>query len=284
MPREPKYALNFPLQMGLIAPDGKAVKLELAEECSGSDLARGVLNITKNEQTFVFKNVPKGSVPSLFREFSAPMKYTYDYSIADLMHLMQHDDEGFNRFEAGQRIINFELDKLVAAAKKGEKLVVDEETLKSFDAVAFELMDVNPALAREMLILPGEKEMVQKMEVYDFQAAKAARDAFRLAIATRFKNRFAELYKKYQIIAAEHEAKKDAPVIDKEAMLARRVKNTCLVYLDSQGAEFIAMAEAQFKSAKNMTDESAALKILSDNKEKSDEYMKAFYEKWEHEN
>lgn len=282
-PREPKYALNFPLQMGLIGPDGKAVKLELAEECAGSDLDRGVLNITKNAQTFVFKNVPKGSVPSLFREFSAPMKYTYDYSIANLMHLMKYDDEGFNRFEAGQRIINFELDKLVMAAKKGEKLTVDEETLKSFDAVAFELMDVNPALAREMLILPGEKEMVQKMEVYDFQAAKAARDAFRLAIAARFKNRFAELYKKYQVMAAEHEAKKDAPVIDKEAMLARRVKNTCLMYLDSQGAEYIEMAEAQFKSAKNMTDESAALKILSDNKEKSDEYMKAFYDKWEHE-
>jgi aminopeptidase N len=171
----------------------------------------------------------------------------------------------------------------VAAHKSGQKLVVDEETLQSFDAIAFELMDANPSLAREMLILPGEKAMVQKMEVYDFQAAKAARDALRLAIATRFKNRFAELYKKYSGIAAEHEAKKDAPVINKEAMVARRIKNACLSYLDSQGEEFIMMAETQFKTAKNMTDEAAALKILSDNKEKSDEYMAAFYEKWKHE-
>ena len=281
-PREPKYALNFPLEMGLIAPDGRAVKLELSEAGHGHDLARGVLNVTKNEQSFVFKNVPKGSIPSLFREFSAPMKYTYNYSNADLRHLMKHDEEGFNRFEAGQRIINIELDKLVLATKKSEKLMIDEETLKSFDAVAFELMDTNPSLAREMLILPGEKEMVQKMEVYDFQAAKAAREALRLAIAARFKNRFAELYKKYQGITAEIEAKK-GPVIDKEAMLARRVKNTCLAYLAEQGDEFIAMAEAQFKSAKNMTDESATLKILSDNKAKSDEYMAAFYKKWEHE-
>jgi aminopeptidase N len=283
-PREPKYALNFPLQMGLIGPDGKAINLELLEgESAENDLSRGVLNITKNEQTFVFKNVPKGSVPSLFREFSAPMKYNYNYTNAELRHLMKYDDEGFNRYEAGQIIVNMELDKLVAAHKSGQKLVVDEETLQSFDAIAFELMDANPSLAREMLILPGEKAMVQKMEVYDFQAAKAARDALRLAIATRFKNRFAELYKKYSGIAAEHEAKKDAPVINKEAMVARRIKNACLSYLDSQGDEFIMMAETQFKTAKNMTDEAAALKILSDNKEKSDEYMAAFYEKWKEE-
>lgn len=282
-PREPKYALNFPLQMGLIGPDGKAVNLELTEDCAGSDLSRGVLNITKNEQTFVFKNVPKGSAPSLFREFSAPMKYNYNYTNAELRHLMKYDDEGFNRYEAGQIIVNMELDKLVIAHKSGQKLVVNDETLQSFDSIAFELMDANPSLAREMLILPGEKAMVQKMEVYDFQAAKAARDALRLAIATRFKNRFAELYKKYQTIAAELEAKKDAPVINKEAMVARRIKNACLSYLDSQGEEFIMMAETQFKTAKNMTDEAAALKILSDNKAKSDEYMAAFYEKWKHE-
>ncbi len=282
-PREPKYALNFPLQMGLIGPGGKAVALELAEDSGGHDLARGVLNITKNEQTFVFKNVPKGSVPSLFRGFSAPMKYKYDYTNAELRHLMEHDDEGFNRYEAGQRIVNMELDKLLASYKAGQKLVVNEDTLESFHAIVFELMDEDPSLAREMLILPGEKEMVQKMEVYDFLAAKAARDALRLAIAARFKNRFAELYKKYQGITAEHEANRQAPVIDKEAMLARRIKNMCLAYLDSQGAEYIAMAEAQFGSAKNMTDELAALKILSDNKVKSDAAMNAFYEKWKEE-
>ena len=285
-PREPKYALNFPLKMGLIGPDGKNLALELAEDSgdhAGHDLARGVLNITKNEQTFSFKNVPKGSVPSLFREFSAPMKYNYDYSNAELRHLMKYDDEGFNRYEAGQRIVNMELDRLMEDYKAGQKLVVKEETLQSFDAIANELMDTNPSLAREMLILPGEKEMVQKMEVYDFQAAKAARDAMRLALGARFKNRFAEIYKKYQGIAAEADAKKDAPVINKEAMLARRVKNACLSYLDSQGKEFVAMAETQFKTAKNMSDELVALRILSDNVEKREEAMNSFYEKWKHE-
>lgn len=283
-PREPKYALNFPLEMGLISPDGEAVELELLEDGSRDhDLARGVLNITKNDQTFVFKNVPKDSVPSLFREFSAPMKYNYNYSTANLRHLMQHDDEGFNRYEAGQRIINMEMDQLVEAYQNGKDLAVNEETLQSFDAIMYELMDENPALAREMIILPSEKEYVQKMDVYDFQAAKAAKNTLRLAIAARFKDRFEELYKKYQEITANIEAKKNAPVIDKEAMLARRIKNTCLAYLAEQGDEFVAMAEAQFKDAKNMTDESAALKILSDNREKSDATMDAFYKKWEHE-
>ena len=43
-------------------------------------------------------------VPSLLRGFSAPVILEYDYSDAALTHLLAHDSDAFNRWEAGQRL------------------------------------------------------------------------------------------------------------------------------------------------------------------------------------
>ena len=43
-------------------------------------------------------------MPSLLRGFSAPVILNYPYTEAELLHLMAHDDDAFNRWEAGQRL------------------------------------------------------------------------------------------------------------------------------------------------------------------------------------
>ena len=43
-------------------------------------------------------------LPSLLRGFSAPVKLSFPYSRDQLMFLMQHDSDGFNRWEAGQQL------------------------------------------------------------------------------------------------------------------------------------------------------------------------------------
>jgi hypothetical protein len=43
-------------------------------------------------------------VPSLLRGFSAPVVLDYDYSDTQLLHLLAHDSDPFNRWEAGQRL------------------------------------------------------------------------------------------------------------------------------------------------------------------------------------
>ena len=62
-----------------------------------------VLRVTEPEQTYTFVDVPEDVVPSLLREFSAPVKLTVPQRTdADLQFLMVHDTDEFCRWEAGQ--------------------------------------------------------------------------------------------------------------------------------------------------------------------------------------
>src|SRR4051812_4645404 len=63
-----------------------------------------VLSLKKMEERFEFKNLKEKPVPSLLRRFSAPVILNYPYTDAELLHLMAHDDDAFNRWEAGQRL------------------------------------------------------------------------------------------------------------------------------------------------------------------------------------
>src|SRR6185503_17750115 len=63
-----------------------------------------VLSLKQPEETFRFPNLKAKPVPSLLRGFSAPVILNYPYTEADLLHLMAHDDDAFNRWEAGQRL------------------------------------------------------------------------------------------------------------------------------------------------------------------------------------
>ena len=48
--------------------------------------------------------MPAPPVPSLGRNFSAPVIINYDYSDDALRHLLSFDSDPFNRWEAGQRL------------------------------------------------------------------------------------------------------------------------------------------------------------------------------------
>src|SRR3954470_2256192 len=103
-----------------------------------------VLSLRKPEETFTFK-VKEKPVPSLLRNFSAPVILNYPYTEQDLIHLMAHDDDAFNRWEAGQRL---------AASTILEAKGVPTP---AFVAAARELVrDRDSAFAAEALSLPAE--------------------------------------------------------------------------------------------------------------------------------
>ena len=63
-----------------------------------------VLHVTDVEQHFTFVNVPEEPVPTLLRDFSAPVKLHFDYSRDELMFIISHDSDGFVRWEAAQQL------------------------------------------------------------------------------------------------------------------------------------------------------------------------------------
>ena len=74
-----KAPFVIPVELGLLAQDGRALPLQLAgEDAPGTPTRTVVLAEPSLQLTFV--NVDSAPVPSLLRSFSAPVVLDYDYS------------------------------------------------------------------------------------------------------------------------------------------------------------------------------------------------------------
>src|SRR2546423_15543184 len=74
-----------------------------------------------------FENIAAKPVLSLLRNFSAPVIVTHDYTETELTHLMAHDSDAFNRWEAGQRLALGIVLRGIAAAQGGRALGMPRE-------------------------------------------------------------------------------------------------------------------------------------------------------------
>ncbi len=271
-----KDPFHIPVRIGLLDSKGNDMPLKL-EPSQAHLLTNGdILNLKENETTFVFKNIPEKPIPSLLRNWSAPVKLNYNYSRDDLMFLMAKDNDGFNRWEAGQQLGVDVLKELVAAHQKGQPKPVDPRLIEAFRGV---LQDKNldPALAARALALPSTSYL---SELYpdgqvDVDAVYAARKQAREAIGKalepllldRFNNSRSTENRPYQWNV------QDAG--------ERVIKNTALAYLiAADPGQYLPLATAQFDINHNMTDVRAALGHVVDHADAPTRQAKldAFYQ------
>ena len=141
-PGQPEKApLVIPVAYGLIGADG-------------ATLAEGVLELTEARQSFGW-DLPARPVPSLLRGFSAPVILERDAPPAERAFLLAHDDDPFNRWEAGTAQA---LDTLARLA--GESgAAVDADYLAALAAVADDA-DLDPAFKALALGLPSEEDVI----------------------------------------------------------------------------------------------------------------------------
>jgi aminopeptidase N len=213
-----------------------------------------VLELTKTRQTFTFNRVTSQPVPSLLRNFSAPVVMEYDYIDKELAHLMAHDSDAFNRWEAGQRLAMQRLLKLVEQVQHSETLTLDELFT---DALRTTLNDttLDPSFRELVLTLPSELMLAEQCKVVDPQAIHTARQFMRKTIAERLKADFIAVY------AANQTPGKYSP--DAKSAGKRGLKNLCLSYLLGwEDDSTLQLAHAQIDAADNMTDRLAALMCL----------------------
>ena len=84
------------------------------------------------EQTFTFKNIPSDSVPSFFREFSAPVKLYHDLTRDELAFLMANDSDEFNKWDAAQTLFFDEIKQFVQNLQTDTEPVVDPGLISAF--------------------------------------------------------------------------------------------------------------------------------------------------------
>ncbi|MDY7565863.1 aminopeptidase N [Pseudomonas sp. RTC3] len=254
--KQEKQPFVIPVALGLLDAQGGEIALRLSGEATASGTSR-VISVNEAEQTFTFVDIAEKPLPSLLRGFSAPVKLSFPYNRDQLMFLMQHDSDGFNRWEAGQQLSVQVLQELIGQHQKGEALVLDQRLVTALNSVLAD-DQLDQAMVAEMLSLPGEAYLTEISEVADVDAIHAAREFARKQLADSL---FEGLWQRYQ--ANRELSKKTAYVAEAEHFARRGLQNIALSYLMLSGKpQVLAACLEQFDTCDNMTERLTALAVL----------------------
>jgi len=261
-----KQALVIPLRLGLIGYDGAEFPLRLAGE-TGPATKERLLEITNEDQTFEFVDLPSRPIPSLFRGFSAPIRLHGTMGAAERLVLMAHDTDDFNRWEAAQSylcdLILGMLDGRTAASSDAGLLAALRHNLTTT------LLDF--AMKAQILSLPNYDYLADFVDNLDPLSLDKARQVVRSHLGKGLRDELLTAYRQ---------------LIDVDDAGARALKGRCLGFLmvDGQNDELRMLCNRQYRNATTMTDTVAALGLLVEaGGAQADDALADFYNRWQNE-
>jgi aminopeptidase N len=302
-----KLPFHIPVKVGLLDQQGKALAFtlhgqttqqELPEPASDQTLHEALLELTQASQTWVLHDVASSPVPSLLRDFSAPVIIDYTYKDQDLALLSAHDTNAFVRWEAGQELASRQILKMAQHWRQtGTTGAVDAIVLSAWTATLNDPA-LDSGFRARALSLPGEKTLTERMTPMDPLAVSVARRALRTALGAACRSTLQAVYEAQSTPGDYSPAPLPAG--------RRALKNLALSYLvagtklspvgtepstadanalgASDQSHTHVQAMQQFDQATNMTDRMAAFStiVYEAPPAKALEVVKRFYEAWQH--
>jgi aminopeptidase N len=246
----------IPLAIGLIGRDGRALPLRLEDEPADAHAAaERVLVLTEARSFYTFVDVDVEPVPSLRRGFSAPVILVDGMSDADLLVLLQHDTDPFNRWEAGQRLA---LGRLLAAARSATPLDLDAPFIDAMRTV-LRHPHLDAAFKDLMLTLPSEGYLAEQLTPFDPQRIHAAREGVLRQLAAALRADWEWAFEAHQVSGAYAP---DLLSAGKRALANRALAMLCLDAAATGDAVWPGRTYQRFKDATHMTDRLGALSAL----------------------
>jgi aminopeptidase N len=246
---------------------------------SGNVIAERLVIFVDKKAEVKFENIAEKPIISAFRKFSAPVILENGNSPKDSLVQIKHDTDLFNRWEAGQALARNLLTDLTRSIETG-KSVHDATTLKLYvDCLGETIADkgIENGFKAAALTPPSDSAILQAMngQPTDPLAIRHSIKMLRRAISERHEGALTNLYNE---LSAPTEFKPDA-----EGAGRRALRNTCLHLLAANaGLGSIRLAQRQFETATNMTEElSALLALVRIGGANADESLQLFFEKWE---
>ncbi len=262
-----KQALHIPFDIELYDSKGQIIPLTINGESVHS-----VLDIKQDKQTFVFENVAEQPVPSLLREFSAPVKLEYDYSDAELIFLMKHATNDFARWDASQMLLAKYIRQNVTNVQTGSEVQLSEDLIDAFRGV---LLDENlePAFIAQVFSLPSINEITGWYKQIDVDAVDTVLNSITVSLSTALEDELSATY---------HTLKQAEYTINHAAIGKRALRNQCLQFL-AHTDKGNTLVKAQYEAANNMTDTIAAMSAANSAQlECREELMADYSDKWKH--
>ncbi|MEX0279417.1 MAG: aminopeptidase N [Ruegeria sp.] len=247
----------IPVAVGLLGPNGDEVS------------ATKVLELTETQQSFQFSGLAAKPVPSVLRDFSAPVILEQDQSNAERAFLLAHDTDPFNRWQAGRSLAEDSLLKMIT-----QDAAPDSEYLDGLLAVLRDA-DLDPAYRALMLGLPTQSELASTLHEQgatpDPMAIWTAVETLRQATAQHMQDLLPRLHS---------EALVDVPYQPDAVQSGKRALGSAALALTTRLDGGAKAAEA-YEAADNMTLQLAALSCLL-RAGKGKAQLSAFYDQWRH--
>ncbi|MBH1957734.1 MAG: aminopeptidase N [Burkholderiales bacterium] len=256
-----KEPFVIPVGLGLLGVDGQDLPLQLEGETSALAGTR-TLVLTQASESFTFVNLDAEPVPSILRGFTAPVVLEFDYTDAQLLHLLAHDSDPFNRWEAGQRLaVNSAVNaiKSIAVSADGTCANVLNDAYLGAMREVLRHPTLDSAFKDLVLTLPSETYLAEQLDVVDPQHIHAVREAMRQQLATALKADWEAAY------AANHDTGAYTPDPEssgRRALAGMALTHLCLAARTSGDAVWPGKTLQRFKDAGNMTDRFNALAAL----------------------
>jgi aminopeptidase N len=246
----------IPLAVGLLAPDGKEV------------VPTTLLEVTEPHQSFTFEGLAEKPVPSLLRDFSAPVILDRDGGPEENAFLLAHDTDPFTRWDAGRKLSR----GVLMAMAQGQPA----DAAPLLDGLAAVLCDrtQDPAFRAQVLGMPSANELATALHdagaTPDPDAIHAASETLKQRLAAHLADSLPALYAENQV---------DGPYSPDAGPAAKRALAGAVLALLTRIDDGAAAVE-QYHRADNMTLQLSALGCLLRAGKGSLE-LAAFYEQWQ---
>ena len=250
-----KKPLHMPIRFGLVGSNGDDLEYSAV---SGADVSGDIIHLKEEKHTITFKGLSEAPVPSLLRDFSAPVRLDLPLSEEELIHLIAHDSDSFNRWQAMQTIAMHVLLNKIDCIKNNRQPCDKFDCF--FHGVESTIKDetLDAALRAQFLSFPSETDIAQHIgENVNPAIIHEASLWLKCELATRAHQTLVTLYEKNQT--------RQSYEPDGEQVGQRNLKNLCLSVLATQPGDGISFAKQQYDEANNLTDRLAALSALVNN-------------------
>lgn len=227
---------------------------------NGDDLiGTQILHLKDKQQNFIFENIESRPVPSILRNFSAPVRLTTDLSEDDLRFLMVADSDGFNRWESAQTLTMRLINRMLDQIEGGHNAVTDRAYLETVSTLLDQALEdrEDKALLARMLSLPDHSIISQERSVVYPEHIHSVITRIKYDILTECSKKLGDLYKKL------NQPKPYSP--DALQMAERALKAVVMEIFTCDGGQLpSALCKKHYTEANNMTDRMMALNGLID--------------------
>ncbi|TPE60991.1 aminopeptidase N [Sandaracinobacter neustonicus] len=239
---EPGQPLHIPIAFALFDPQGghfgKPLLIELRDW----------------SQTLVIADLPRAPVPSILRQFSAPVSLEADLSDEELMHLAVADDDAFVAWNSAQQLFTRGVRELALEQPAAMDALVPPAMVEIARRLLADARRA-PGLTALRLSLPDEPALSEGLDRIPLDSHMAARNAIRRAIGRALADPIHSLYEQLSAI--------DPLDLSAPAMSGRNLRSVLLDFRLAAGDEKgVSACLAQIEEGPSFTEAFEALCLL----------------------